>query len=118
MEAIYLRGLSNKQDVEQEFDVSLDENVNILLAYYCYENYEGDAYVLFEQDGTLYEVSGGHCSCYGLEGQWRPQEAHLIELKHRVTEGTFGRVYMWNDELGANKFNEELREVIEKLEQK
>jgi hypothetical protein len=46
----------------------------VLLAVYEYEDYSGDAWVLFKRDGKLYEVSGGHCSCNGLEGQWEPSE--------------------------------------------
>jgi hypothetical protein len=30
--------------------------------------------VIFEKDGKLWEVNGSHCSCYGLEGQWQPEE--------------------------------------------
>lgn len=44
----------------------------ILFAAYGGAMYEGEAMVLFEQDGALYEVYGSHCSCYGLEGQWVP----------------------------------------------
>jgi hypothetical protein len=41
------------------------EGINILFASYGCANYSGDAWVLFEQDGKLYEVNGSHCSCYG-----------------------------------------------------
>jgi len=45
----------------------------LLASYYEYENYEGSAFVLYENSkGALYVVEGGHCSCYGLEGQWEP----------------------------------------------
>lgn len=60
------------------------EGVNILLAYYNYEFCEGNAYVLFEKDGKLYECHGGHCSCYGLEGQWEPEEVDLNYLEYRM----------------------------------
>lgn len=37
--------------------------------------YEESIWVLYiGTDGKLYEVSGEHCSCYGLEGQWNPAE--------------------------------------------
>lgn len=55
------------------------EDVNILFAEYVYADYEGSAFVLFEQAGKLFEVYGSHCSCYGLEGQWEP-EASSIDL--------------------------------------
>jgi hypothetical protein len=36
------------------------QGVEILLASYSYENYSGDAFVLFRKEGKLYEVNGGH----------------------------------------------------------
>lgn len=66
------------------------KDVNIILATYEAEGYEGYAYVLFEKNGKLYEVIGSHCSCYGLEGQWSPDKVDFEELKHRLVEGTFG----------------------------
>ena len=66
---IFLGWFGNKQDIEENFH--LDEgslnDVNILLAWYGGGDYDGSAFVLFERDGQLYEVNGGHCSCYGLE---------------------------------------------------
>jgi hypothetical protein len=59
----------------------------ILFANYHQEDYEGSAYAIFVKDGKLYEVHGGHCSCYGLEDQWTPEEVCLPELVNRVTNG-------------------------------
>lgn len=53
-------------------DKSALDGVEILYAEYDYEDYSGSAWVLFRKDGKLYEVNGGHCSCYGLEDQWEP----------------------------------------------
>jgi hypothetical protein len=36
------------------------KNANILFASYGCANYTGDAWVLFERGGKLYEVNGGH----------------------------------------------------------
>lgn len=79
------------------------KNTNILFASYGCANYSGDAWVLFEQDGSLYEVNGGHCSCYGLEGQWNPEEVILKELENRLLNGTFGE-----DDYAENVFKEKL----------
>lgn len=46
----------------------------LLAAAYTYEDYSGSAHVLFRRDGKLYEVNGGHCSCWGLEDQWAVEE--------------------------------------------
>ena len=77
--------------------------INILFASYSYENYSGDAWVLFEENGKLYEVKGGHCSCYGLEGQWEPDGVNLVELKNRLLKGGFG-----DDRYSGNGFKSEL----------
>jgi hypothetical protein len=41
--------------------------------------------VIYEKDGQLYEVHGGHCSCYGLEGQWSPEETSKEYLLGEIT---------------------------------
>lgn len=66
------------------------KNDNILFAAYDIEYYSGEAFVLFERDGVLYEVNGSHCSCYGLEGQWEEEETTLDALVYRLINGTFG----------------------------
>lgn len=63
------------------------EGAEILVASYTYEDYSGSAYVLFRQDGKLFEVHGSHCSCYGLEGQWEPEEADRDAILYRVKNG-------------------------------
>jgi len=87
------------------------EGVEILLASYSYENYSGDAFVLFRKDGKYYEVNGGHCSCYGLEEQWEPEETTLEDIKHRLENGNLGS----NDYCG-NEFTEELKLLLEQLQ--
>lgn len=59
----------------------------ILFASYGGQAYEGDAFVLFEQGGQLYEVHGSHCSCYGLEGQWGPEPTTWDALNMRPRNG-------------------------------
>ncbi len=89
----------------------------ILLASYGYENYVGSAFVLFERDGKLYEVNGGHCSCYGLseqsysgdtETQWQPEETTLESLRHRLEEGQLGK-----ESYCGNEYADELRAVLD-----
>jgi hypothetical protein len=55
----------------------------ILFALYDGGGYDGWAIVIFEQDGKLFEVNGSHCSCYGLEDQWNPEETSWGALKDR-----------------------------------
>lgn len=71
-------------------DFPTDEQM--IAAVYEYEDYNGDAFVLFERDGKIFEVHGSHCSCMGLEGQWEPEETTVAALRHRITEGKYGIV--------------------------
>lgn len=83
------------------------KSINILFASYGNANYSGDAWVLYEQNGKLYEVNGSHCSCYGLEGQWQGEEVLLKELEHRLVNGSFGE-----DDWSDNNFKKELCEFL------
>lgn len=56
----------------------------LIAASYSYEDYSGFAAVVYVNDGAVYEVYGSHCSCYGLEGQWKPELAHVGELRSRM----------------------------------
>lgn len=97
---MYLDGFGNKKDVFQEFShqyEGIDEglmdwykNCKVLFAWYMHECYDGSAFVLVERDGMLYEVNGGHCSCYGLEDQWDPEKTSVEALKHRMKNGNLG----------------------------
>jgi hypothetical protein len=56
----------------------------VLYHSYTYEDYTGDAFTLFrDKDGRLMEANGGHCSCYGLEDQWEPEETFKEALLKR-----------------------------------
>jgi hypothetical protein len=56
---------------------------SVLFASYGGVYYEGDAIVIYRQDDALYEVHGSHCSCYGLEDQWKPEETTVAALAMR-----------------------------------
>lgn len=66
-----------------EIDAQVLDGIKIIIASYTYEDYNGSAFVLFEKDGKLFEVNGSHCSCYGLEGQWEPEETTKEALMAR-----------------------------------
>lgn len=93
-------GFKNLQDVAGQFgqfDWSTGEGIppegifplehEVLFALYSTPSWEGYAFVLFKKDGKLYEVHGSHCSCYGLEDQWTPEETSKTYLQHMITEG-------------------------------
>lgn len=75
-----------------EADSTSLDACTLLIGSYSYESYEGSAFVLFEKDGKLFEVNGGHCSCYGLEGQWDPEETTIASLRKRFEKET-----RWSD---------------------
>lgn len=110
---MYMCNWTNKEEMMNDFDISVDDlrGAEILLANYNNCCWEGDAFVLFIRNGKLYEVNGSHCSCYGLEGQWEPEETIKEALLHRINEGT----------LGSNAyegfFAAELIEVLKKIKE-
>ena len=89
MNGIFEDDFTDADDVFSSFTVKDEdrEGVNILFASYTYEGYEGYATVIFERNGKLYENFGSHCSCYGLEDQWQPDEidveTYAEQLKRR-----------------------------------
>ena len=100
--SVYLNDWANGGERVMLSDFGIDssalQGARILVASYAYENYEGDAYVLFERDGRLFEVHGSHCSCYGLSEQsydggggtqWEPEETTEEVIRHRLEKGTF-----------------------------
>lgn len=87
------------------------QDIDVLFASYTYRDYEGDAFVLFRKDGKLFEVNGGHCSCYGLEGQWEPEETTIEALEHRLKNDYFGKSY------SRNTFGFELTVLLQKLKE-
>ncbi len=88
--------MMTKDEICFEFNIDESElkGVKILWAEYdrgAFEGtgYEGTAFVLFRRAGRLYTVEGGHCSCYGLEGQWEPVETTKEALALRTDD--FGK---------------------------
>ena len=83
--AVFVGDFYTVEDIIDEFLISPDDlnGATIIFASYLYECYKGSAFVLFERDGKLYEVNGSHCSCYGLEGQWEPEETSVAAVRMR-----------------------------------
>lgn len=102
-----VRGFSQYGTTDEKV---LDDVTNgkILFAWYGDGDYCGQAFVLFERGGQLYEVNAGHCSCYGLEGQWDPEKTSVEALHHRLDKGQLGQCEFYTDGV----FNVELKEII------
>jgi hypothetical protein len=82
---IFYENFASAEDVFDNFTVSDEGRVGVEFVYADYDtpSYEGYAHVIFMKDGKLFEVNGSHCSCYGLEGQWEPEETSVAALLAR-----------------------------------
>lgn len=91
---MYVAEFKCNEDVAQSYSRNGNKNdyIHILktlnesavyIAWYGYGDYCGQSFVLFEHNGILYEVNASHCSCYGLEGQWAPEETNWAVLAMR-----------------------------------
>ena len=87
-------GFNDKADVLAHFAEPQDteNNIDIIYAFYDCGYYEGSASVYWfdRKEDKYYETHGGHCSCYGLEGQWSPEEILFVELEKRMGIDFFG----------------------------
>ena len=73
---IYKDDFEDWKDVLHQFNAEekiTGKEVPLFAVYSC-EAYEGSAFVLFIENDKLFSVHGGHCSCFGLEDQWEPEE--------------------------------------------
>lgn len=88
---MYLDCFSDQEDVFTQFRPTDEEKAfvkHIVFAEYTQEMYEGSAQVVFiGNDDKLYEVNGSHCSYYGLEDQWEPEETSLEYFIARKERG-------------------------------
>lgn len=105
---VFLGEWYDRNDVLEDFDLPKEQyqDINILFAFYGLSSYEGDAFVLLERNGSLHEVNGSHCSCYGLEGQWSEEDTCLQALNYRLMKGELGHSFT------NNEFHNELCEFI------
>lgn len=116
---IYMHSFSSKEDICSELDIdkSTLEDCHVLLAYYHVGSWgcDSSSYILFEdKEGKLFENYASHCSCFGLEGQWGPEEVEVDYLNHKMN--TEGILYF----IGGYDENEETskiacREVVDYL---
>ena len=64
----------------EKFPDTFPTEEELLFASYGGGSYEGDATMVWRHGGKLYETQGSHCSCYGLEGQFEPEETTVEAL--------------------------------------
>lgn len=72
-------------DVEKEIVRKELKNFHILIAYESVGSWGCDSSSFFllkqKKTGKLFENHGSHCSCYGFEGQWKPEETTIEYLQ-------------------------------------
>lgn len=73
MSVYYGEYWKSREDVVGDYGDKVPPDSAIVYAGYTYEEYSGDAIVVWRQDGKWYENNDGHCSCNGLE-YWEPEE--------------------------------------------
>lgn len=87
---IYEDCFGDWQSIRNEFSPGWDsppddfipEEPLFVFAVYSFEVYDGSAFVVYSNDGvTFWVAAGSHCSCYGLEGQWDPDETTAEALR-------------------------------------
>lgn len=85
-----LEELTNEQvqsHIVSDYEVALSivKQYSILIAYESVGSCGCDSSSFFllkeNKTGKLFEVHGTHCSCYGFEGQFEPEETTLEYLK-------------------------------------
>lgn len=116
---IYLGEFSGWPDVVSNYGNPCPEaEPSFVIATYDYESYEGSSYssyegsstVIISNDGIEFEVvEGSHCSCYGLEDQWKTTTHSAAEIRKMMgaTYGFFDRhratIANWLEDVGASE---------------
>lgn len=83
-----------------DFPSTFPTEDELIFASYGGGAYEGDATLVWKRDGKFYEAHGSHCSCYGLEGQFNPEETSLAALARKVKKEDDSRWYFLSDHDG------------------
>jgi hypothetical protein len=79
---VFFDQFSSAQDVFREFAITPQNDLEFIYAAYGCASYQGEAHVIFLQNGALYEVNDIHCSCNGLTN-WKPEPTSLVALLYR-----------------------------------
>lgn len=93
MKTLFLADLSGcqtqievKEAIACQFEIEMEdlERFAVLIGYISVGDYgcDSSAYILLREHktGKYYEVFGSHCSCYGFEDQWEPEETTIEYL--------------------------------------
>lgn len=87
MSRVYKSEFASWSDVLSSFGDGCpnDEPTKVFAAYET-PSYDGYALVIVKNSDDQFDViEGSHCSCYGLEGQWKPTRHDEVEIKKMLT---------------------------------
>jgi len=74
--------------IVDEADVTVIRKARAVVGEYVREDYEGSAHVLvLTENGKLLENYGSHCSCFGLEDQWKPNKVSVKYTQKQLHNG-------------------------------
>jgi hypothetical protein len=91
----YFGDFSDWDDVSSRFGDGEDipKPDEVIYAEYDNGGYEGSAVVVFRNGKNISMVTGSHCSCFGLEGQWDPETFTIkgaIQYFEHINERGYG----------------------------
>lgn len=86
---------ASKDDTIEAFRLAPSDfdGIDVLVASYDTDGWEGSARVVFRCGDELFEVYASHCSCHGLEDQWNPERVVPAELHERMVRD--GSPFAW-----------------------
>lgn len=107
---VYRGWFESWEDVLRHFEVEAGSVVpdQVYLAAYdeSEAGYDGYADVVYRIGDRYFRVQASHCSCYGLEGQWEPEEYSREEFLGALERD----MHFWCGE--SAEVREELRKLI------
>jgi hypothetical protein len=87
-------GMSLEEAIEKivnDYEVEKEkvQKFELVVIFQNYGDYDGNSWFLLKdkETGKLFENCGGHCSCYGFEGQFHPEETSITALNDRALKG-------------------------------
>ena len=92
MMEVYRGWFESWADVQRDFQMDVPEPDDVIYAEYDTPCYEGYANVIYRNGDRYYWAYGSHCSCYGLEGQWDPEEYDGRSLIEALRRGNHWRL--------------------------
>ena len=89
----FYRGDYNWEEILAKFGEDpnkIEAPEELIFADYEGGGYDGQADVLFYDQGKFWYVTASHCSCYGLEDSWSPEPYSVEALRGQVERATYG----------------------------